>query len=179
MTGQLLVPGRILPRGPLSRCCHFSGGLFVVAWCEDLTGTATRGGPAKAEDRALPAATGQRHANGGFLLSRVLQPLVTATIGKTTYADMRRMEDLVRRSDLEWTIMRPSGLFNAPGATAYGLHEDQAPGIFTSRACLAASMLDQATDTRFVRKAAAVTTSEGVPTLFQMIRRAALTKKRP
>ena len=65
----------------------------------------------------------------------MLQPLVTATIGKTTYADMRRMEDLCPcGSDLEWTIMRPSGLFDAPGVTAYGLHEDQAPGIFTSRA---------------------------------------------
>ena len=117
------------------------------------------------------------HADGGFALNRVLQPLVTATIGKTTYADMRRMEDLVRGSDLEWTIMRPSGLFDAPGVTAYELHEDQAPGIFTSRADLAASMLDQATDTRFVRKAAAVTTSEGAPTLFQMIRREALKKK--
>ena len=117
------------------------------------------------------------HADGGFLLNRVFQPLVTATIGKTTYADMRRMEDLVRRSDLDWTIMRPSGLFDAPGATAYELHEDRAPGIFTSRAGLAASMLDQATDTRFVRKAAAVTTSEGVPTLVQMIRREAFTKK--
>jgi nucleoside-diphosphate-sugar epimerase len=117
------------------------------------------------------------HADGGFLLNRVLQPLVTATIGKTTYADMRRMEDLVRGSDLEWTIMRPSGLSDAPGGTAYELHEDQAPGAFTSRAGLAAGMLEQATDTRFVRKAAAVTTSEGVPTLFQMIRREALTKK--
>ncbi len=117
------------------------------------------------------------HADGGFVLNRVLQPLVTATIGKTTYADMRRMEDLVRGSDLEWTIMRPSGLFDAPGVTAYELHEDQAPGIFTSRADLAASMLDQATDTRFVREAAAVTTSEGAPTLFQMIRREALKKK--
>ena len=116
------------------------------------------------------------HADGGFALNRVFQPLVTATIGKTTYADMRRMEDLVRGSDLEWTIMRPSGLFDAPGVTAYELHEDQAPGIFTSRAGLAASMLDQATDTRFVRKAAAVTTSEGAPTLFQMIRREALKK---
>ena len=37
------------------------------------------------------------HADGGFVLNRVLQPLVTATIGKTTYADMRRMEDLVPR----------------------------------------------------------------------------------
>jgi putative NADH-flavin reductase len=117
------------------------------------------------------------HADGGFLLNRVLQPLVTATIGKTTYADMRRMEDLVRRSDLEWTIMRPSGLFDTPGVTAYQLHQDQAPGIFTSRADLAASMLDQATDSRFVRKAVAVTTTDGVPTLFQMMRREALKKK--
>src|SRR5215212_5851099 len=36
------------------------------------------------------------HADGGFLLNRVLQPIVTRTIGKTTYADMRRMEELVR-----------------------------------------------------------------------------------
>ena len=117
------------------------------------------------------------HTDGGFLLNRVLQPLVTATIGKTTYADMRRMEDLVRNSDLEWTIVRPSGLFD--GVMAYELHEDQAPGIFTSRAGLAAAMLAQVTDTRFVRKIAAVTTSQGAPTLLQMIRREALTKKQP
>ncbi len=69
--------------------------------------------------------------------------------------------------------MRPSGLFDAPGVTGYELHEDQAPGIFTSRADLAASMLEQAAQTRFVRKAVAVTTSEGAPTLFQMLRREA------
>lgn len=117
------------------------------------------------------------HADGGFLLNRVLQPLVTATIGKTTYSDMRRMEDLVRSSDLEWTIMRPSGLFDAPAVTSYELHEDQAPGIFTSRADLAASLLEQASDVRFIRKAVAVTTSEGAPTLFQMMRREAFKKE--
>ena len=106
-------------------------------------------------------------------MNRVLQPLITATIGKTTYSDMRRMEELVRGSDLEWTIMRPSGLFDAPGVTRYELHEDQAPGIFTSRADLAASLLEQATDVRFVRKAVAVTTPDGAPTLFQMLRREA------
>jgi nucleoside-diphosphate-sugar epimerase len=116
------------------------------------------------------------HADGGFLLNRVLQPLVTATIGKTTYADMRRMEDLVRSSDLEWTIMRPSGLFDAPAVTSYALHEDQAPGIFTSRADLAASLLEQTSDVRIIRKAVAVTTSEGAPTLFQMMRREAFKK---
>jgi hypothetical protein len=86
---------------------------------------------------------------------------------------MRRMEELVRGSDLEWTIMRPSGLFDAPGVTRYELHEDRAPGIFTVRADLAASLLEQATDVRFVRKAVAVTTTEGAPTLFQMLRREA------
>jgi putative NADH-flavin reductase len=116
------------------------------------------------------------HADGGFVLNRILQPLVTATIGKTTYADMRQMEQLIRETDLEWTIMRPSGLFDATEVTRYELHEDQAPGVFTSRADLAASLLEQASDVRFVRKAVAVTTSEGAPTLFQMLRREAFKK---
>jgi putative NADH-flavin reductase len=113
------------------------------------------------------------HADGGFLLNRVLQPLLTATIGKTTYQDMRRMEDLLRASDLDWTVMRPSGLFDAPRVTQYELHEDQAPGIFTSRADLAASLLEQITETRFIRRAVAVTTSDGAPALLQMLRREA------
>jgi putative NADH-flavin reductase len=114
------------------------------------------------------------HADGGFLMNRILQPIVVATIGKTTYADMRRMEQLLRDGDLEWTIMRPSGLFDAPTVSRYQLYEDQAPGIFTSRADLAASMLEQLTDSRFVRKAVAVNTIEGTPTLWQMMRREAV-----
>lgn|SRR5574341_1359185 len=111
------------------------------------------------------------HADGGFLLNWVLQPLVSATIAKTAYSDMRRMETLLQDSDLRWTIMRPSKLFDAPGVSSYELHEDQAPGIWTSRADLAASLLKQATDDRFVRKAVEVTTSQGVPTLLQLFRR--------
>ncbi|HEV2635009.1 MAG TPA: NAD(P)H-binding protein [Actinocrinis sp.] len=114
-----------------------------------------------------------RHADEGFVFNRILQPMVTKTVGKTTYADMRRMEDLVRRSDLEWTIMRPSGLFDGAGVTDYALYPDEAPGIFTSRADLAASILEQLTDTRYLRQAVAVTTSEGVPTIMQMIRKEA------
>jgi uncharacterized protein YbjT (DUF2867 family) len=70
------------------------------------------------------------HPAGGFLLNRVIQPLVTDTI--------------VRASDLEWTIVRPSGLFDAPDVSAYHLFEDQAPGVLTSRADLAACLLAQA-----------------------------------
>ena len=143
----------------------------------NIVGSMSRHGVKRLIVVSSSATEPHHHADGGFALNRVFQPLVTATIGKTTYADMRRMEEPGPRQRLEWTIMRPSGLFDAPGVTAYELHEDQAPGIFTSRAGLAASMLDQATNTWFVRKAAAVTTSEGAPTLFQMIRREALKKK--
>ena len=113
------------------------------------------------------------HEGAGFLLNRVMQPLVTATIGKSTYADMRAMEAFLRASDLEWTVMRPSGLFDAPAVSSYHLHEDQADGVFTSRADLAASMLAQTTSTQWIRKNVAVTTSEGAPTVLQMIRREA------
>jgi uncharacterized protein YbjT (DUF2867 family) len=115
-----------------------------------------------------------RHADGGFLMNWVMQPLVVATIGRTTYADMRRMERHLRDSDLEWTVVRPSGLFDAPAVSAYEVHEDRAPGIFTSRPDLAAALLEQATDTRFARRNVAVTTVAGTPTMWQMLRREAL-----
>jgi putative NADH-flavin reductase len=115
----------------------------------------------------------RRHEGAGFLLNRVMQPLVTATIGRTTYADMRNMEAHLRASDLHWTVMRPSGLFDAPAVSKYQLHENHADGVFTSRADLAASMLAQTTSTQWIRKNVAVTTSEGAPTLLQMIRREA------
>jgi hypothetical protein len=57
--------------------------------------------------------------------------------------------------------------------SSYHLHEDQADGVFTSRADLAASMLAQTTSTQWIRKNVAVTTSEGAPTVLQMIRREA------
>jgi putative NADH-flavin reductase len=116
------------------------------------------------------------HVDGGFLLNRVLQPLIVATIGKTMYADMLRMEQLLRESDLDWTVLRPSGLFDYSEPTAYRLDEDQAPGVYTARVDLAASMLDQLTDDRYVRKIAAVTTTAVKPSLWSLIRREALKK---
>src|ERR1700749_325754 len=92
----------------------------------------------------------------------------------------RFCSSMTGRYDGRLGVCRPRSrsLQQAPRQAGMGLAAGRgAPGIFTSRAGLAASMLDQATDTRFVRKAAAVTTSEGAPTLFQMIRREALKKK--
>lgn len=115
-----------------------------------------------------------RHADGGFLLNRVMQPLIVATIGKTTYADMRVMEQHLRDGDLQWTVVRSAGLFDAPAVTAYSLYEGVSPGVFTSRADLAACLLDQVADTRFLRRTVEVNTVEGIPTVWQVIRREAL-----
>jgi putative NADH-flavin reductase len=114
------------------------------------------------------------HADAGFLLNHVLQPLITATLGKTTYADMRRMEALVRASDLDWTILRPSGLFDLPGPTGYRLDENQAPGAFTARIDLAACLLDEATDEGHSCTIQAVTTTAVTPSLWSLIRQEAL-----
>lgn len=118
-----------------------------------------------------------RHADGGFLLNRVIQPIVTRTIGRTTYADMRAIEALVRDSGLAWTIVRPSGLFDLDEVTDYRLDEDEADGVFTARVDLAAAMLAQLEDETYVRKAVAVTTTRHTPTLFQMLRAEAGSKK--
>lgn len=117
-----------------------------------------------------------QHASGGFMLNRVMQPLVSRTIGKTTYADMRVMEDRLRVSDLDWTVVRPSGLFDAGRVSSYQVSDGPLDGVFTSREDLAACLLDQAGSARFARKAIEVTTSEGTPTLWQMIRREAFTR---
>lgn len=117
-----------------------------------------------------------RHADGGFLLNHVMQPLVSKTIGKTTYADQRVMEDILRGSDLDWTVIRPSGLFDAGHVSSYQVSDGPLDGAFTSRDDLAACLLAQAADSRYIRKVIEVTTSEGAPTLLQMIRREAFKK---
>jgi nucleoside-diphosphate-sugar epimerase len=53
------------------------------------------------------------------LMLRLFEPIITRTIGKTVYADMRRMEELVRESRLDWTVVRSSGLFDLPEITNY------------------------------------------------------------
>jgi nucleoside-diphosphate-sugar epimerase len=73
------------------------------------------------------------YSDGGLLFNRVLLPYVTRVLGKTLYDDMRRMEALIRASDLDWTIVRPSGLYHLPSVTDYTLVEGHADGRFTSR----------------------------------------------
>jgi nucleoside-diphosphate-sugar epimerase len=122
------------------------------------------------------AVTGEDEPTGGFLFNRVLQPYVTRVIGRTVYDDMRRMEDLVTNSDTDWTILRPSGLYELPHVTAFSLTEEHGPGRFTARADLAAAMVLQLSDPRFVGKVAHVITTEDNPSLLSMLWREARKK---
>jgi len=115
--------------------------------------------------------TGERFFN------TVLDPLVNRRLGRTSHEDMRRMEALVRASDVDWTIVRPSGLFDHPAPTEYEVAEDVADGLFTARADLAAAVLAQVTDDRFVRKAMAVITTEVRPSMLGLLWREAVVGK--
>ena len=122
------------------------------------------------------AVTGEDEPTGGFLFNRVLQPHVTRVIGRTVYDDMRRMEAMVTTSDSEWTILRPSGLFELPAVTEFSLTEKHGPGRFTSRADLAAAIVLQLSDARFVGNVAHVITTKNNPSLLSMMWREARKK---
>jgi nucleoside-diphosphate-sugar epimerase len=115
---------------------------------------------------------------GEFFFNNVLDPLVNRRLGRTAHEDMRRMEALVGDSELDWTIARPSGLFDHPGVTRYQVAEDVADGLFTARADLAASMVAQLADDTFVRRAMAVITTEVRPSIAGLIWREAIAKSK-
>jgi putative NADH-flavin reductase len=73
----------------------------------------------------------------------LLKPLVRRTFLRHVYADMRRAEDEIHDSSLDWTIIRPPALTNKPARGTYRTATDRnLPHGFTiSRADLAACML--------------------------------------
>jgi uncharacterized protein YbjT (DUF2867 family) len=115
--------------------------------------------------------------SGEFFFNHVLDPYVNRVIARTAHQDMRRMEALVRASGLDWTIVRPSGLFDHPEVTAHRLAENSADGLYTARADLAATMLGQLADDRYVRRAVGVITTEVRPGLVGLLRSEAARKR--
>jgi len=113
---------------------------------------------------------------GGFFFEKVLKPIITTTIGRETYADMLRMEVLVTASGLDWTIARPSGLFETETVTDFEAAEGLLPRRYTWRADLAAALLAAAGDERWVRKTMAVATVDPQPRVLDLIRQEAFSR---
>ena len=116
-------------------------------------------------------------SGGGFFFEKILKPTIINTIGWTTYADMLQMETLVRNSHLDWTIIRPSGLFETEAITDYQVTEAFIRGMYTSRADLADCMLQQLTTDQYLHKAVAVATVSVQPSLLTFLGREAIQGK--
>jgi putative NADH-flavin reductase len=78
----------------------------------------------------------------GFFMRNLLSPMIKTVLRKH-YADLALMEDILRDSSLEWTVMRPPRLTNKPLGrtyrTAYG--QNLRGGVTISRADVADMML--------------------------------------
>jgi len=114
---------------------------------------------------------------GGFVFEKILQPYVVNKLGKTLYDDMRRMKATVSDSDLAWTIVRPSGLFEAPAVSAYDIAIDHIGYRFTARIDLADCLLRQALGDTHMRTTIAVATPAAKPSILKLIWQEGIRKK--
>jgi putative NADH-flavin reductase len=93
--------------------------------------------------------------DGDTLPSRLLlKPLLWA-LYRPVYADMAAMEDEIRQSGLDWTIVRPPRLTDKPPTGRYrtALNRSVRGGYTISRADLAAAILKLLDDPTSIRAA--------------------------
>jgi putative NADH-flavin reductase len=78
----------------------------------------------------------------GFFMRHVFSHVAT-TLFRARYADLARMEDALRDSDLDWTVIRPPRLTDKPVTGAYrtALGQNLRGGFRVSRADVAQLML--------------------------------------
>ncbi len=90
----------------------------------------------------------------GPVMRYLLKPLVRATSLRRVCADMRSAEEQVRRSGLQWTIMRPPRLTAKAAAGTYrtAIDRNLPRGFTISRADLAACMLELVDDAGAVHR---------------------------
>ncbi len=125
---------------------------------------------------AVVSSTGAYHYRNrrdASLSLRIFEPIISRTIGKTVYEDMRRMEDIVTDSGLDWTIVRPSTLFDAEHVSDYVAGEVAPVGAFTARVDLAHYLSTLVSDTASIGATPIVSTTEGTPTFWQNMKREA------
>ena len=89
----------------------------------------------------------------GFFMRYLFSPLIKKILRKV-YADLALMEDLLRSSNLDWTIFRPPRLTNSPRSgkyrTAFG--RNVRGGLYISRADVADAMLAAVNEVASVRE---------------------------
>jgi putative NADH-flavin reductase len=91
-------------------------------------------------------------------LRYLLKPLARRTFLRHVCADMRRGEQEIRDSDLDWTIFRPPSLTDKAATDAYrtAIDRNLPHGFTVSRADLAACMLASLSDPATVHRHIAI-----------------------
>jgi putative NADH-flavin reductase len=112
-----------------------------------------------------------RNRRNSSLMLKVFEPIISRTIGKTVYDDLRRMESIVRDSDLDWTIVRPSILFDLDHVTGYIAGDVPPVGGFTARIDLAHYLTTLIDDAATIGTTPIVSTTEGAPTFWENMKR--------
>lgn len=113
---------------------------------------------------------------GGFIFRKVLQPYVVGRLGRTLYDDMRRFEELVSRSDVDWTIVRPSGLCSAPEVSDYVVAPEHVAHQFTARIDLADCLIREAVGSGHARAAIGIASPSVSPSMLSLIWREGIRK---
>lgn len=92
-----------------------------------------------------------------FLSRRILYPMIKSFL-REIYADLARMEDEIRRSGTEWTIVRPPRLTDKPLTGSYrtAIGANVPRGNLISRADVAHAMLASLDDPATVNQAIGV-----------------------
>jgi putative NADH-flavin reductase len=88
--------------------------------------------------------------NTSFLFRNIIVPLFL----KTTFADHAIQEKYIRHTDLNWTIVRPGNMTNAAftGQYKHGFnYADTSIAVKIARADVAAFLLQQLSDNRYMR----------------------------
>jgi putative NADH-flavin reductase len=83
--------------------------------------------------------------DGGFLFGRIIVPLWL----KQVFEDKKRQMELVKKSSLEWVIIRPVGLTDAPKTGKYKIYEGSPGSWRIPRADVADFMLKLLTDKKY------------------------------
>lgn len=117
--------------------------------------------------------TGEMPPGETFTFRHVIAPILLR-MGRSVYQDMIRMERLVSASGLDWTVVRPAGLFDGEAVTGYRAEPRRLPGRFTSRADLADVLLREVTGGHHIGQCIDVVTTTGAPTFARMFVKEAL-----
>ncbi|WP_431918027.1 NAD(P)-dependent oxidoreductase [Nonomuraea jabiensis] len=108
-----------------------------------------------------------------LIYRKVIIPMLIR-MGRPLYEDAARMEEIVAATDLDWTIIRPSGLFDGEAVTDYTVGPPQMIGRFTARRDLADALIREAVEDRNVRSIVEVITTEGTPSVYRVFLKEAL-----